>query len=43
MGPLAPSGAAASANAVELAYTGGAPVGAQCALEQVLRVTIIVS
>jgi hypothetical protein len=42
-GPLAPSGAAASANAVELAYTGGAPVGAQCALEQVLRVTIIVS
>ncbi len=37
------SGAAASANAVELAYTGGAPVGAQCALEQALRVTIIVS
>jgi hypothetical protein len=42
-GPGDTSGAAASANAVELAYTGGAPVGAQCALEQALRVTIIVS
>jgi hypothetical protein len=42
-GPGDTSGTVASANAVELAYTGGAPVGAQCALEQVLRVTIIVS
>ena len=42
-GPGDTSGAATSANAVELAYTGGAPVGAQCALEQALRVTIIVS
>jgi hypothetical protein len=42
-GPRDTSGAATSANAVELAYTGGAPVGAQCALEQALRVTIIVS
>jgi hypothetical protein len=42
-GPGDTSGAVASANAVELAYTGGAPVGAQCALEQALRVTIIVS
>jgi hypothetical protein len=37
------SGAATSANAVELAFTGGTPAGAQCALEQALRVTIIVS
>jgi hypothetical protein len=43
VGPGDTSGAVASANAVELAYTGGAPVGAQCALEQALRVTIIVS
>jgi hypothetical protein len=42
-GPGDTSGAATSANAVELAYTGGAPVGAQCALEQALRVTVIVS
>jgi hypothetical protein len=42
-GPGDTSGAATSANAVELAFTGGAPVGAQCALEQALRVTIIVS
>jgi hypothetical protein len=42
-GPGDTSGAATSANAVELAYTGGAPVGAQCALEQALRVIIIVS
>jgi hypothetical protein len=42
-GPGDTSGAATSANAVELAYTGGAPVGAQCALVQALRVTIIVS
>jgi hypothetical protein len=42
-GPGDTSGAATSANAVELAYTGGTPVGAQCALEQALRVTIIVS
>ena len=42
-GPGNASGAVTSANAVELAYTGGAPVGAQCALEQALRVTIIVS
>jgi hypothetical protein len=41
--PGATSGTVTSANAVELAYTGGAPVGAQCALEQALRVTIIVS
>jgi hypothetical protein len=42
-GPGDTSGASTSTNAVELAYTGGAPVGAQCALEQALRVTIIVS
>jgi hypothetical protein len=42
-GPGGMSGTVTSANAVELAYTGGAPVGAQCALEQALRVTIIVS
>jgi hypothetical protein len=36
------AGAPARANAVELAYTGGAPVGAQCALQQALRVTIVV-
>jgi hypothetical protein len=42
-GPGDTSGAVSGANAVELAYTGGAPVGAQCALEQALRVTIIVS
>jgi hypothetical protein len=32
-----------SANAEELAYTGGTPVGAQCQLEQMLRVTIVVT
>jgi hypothetical protein len=44
LGASAPgrSGAASSANAMEMAYTGGAPVGAQCALQQALRVTIIV-
>jgi hypothetical protein len=42
-GPGGNSGASVSPNAVELAYTGGAPVGAQCALEQALRVTVIVS
>ncbi|HEY2278983.1 MAG TPA: hypothetical protein VGI00_11550 [Streptosporangiaceae bacterium] len=42
-GPGDSSGTATSTNAVELAYTGGTPVGAQCALEQALRVTIIVS
>lgn len=31
-----------AASAVELVYTGGAPVGAQCALQQALRVTIVV-
>jgi hypothetical protein len=35
-------GPAASANAVELAYRGGAPVGAQCAIVQALRVTVVV-
>jgi hypothetical protein len=37
------AGAPARANAVELAWTGGAPVGAQCALQQALRVTIVVA
>jgi hypothetical protein len=36
------AGAPARANAVELAWTGGAPVGAQCAFQQALRVTIVV-
>jgi hypothetical protein len=30
-------------NAEEMAYTGGAPVGAQCQLVQTLRVTIVVT
>jgi hypothetical protein len=37
------SDAPGSANAMEMAYTGGAPVGAQCALQQALRVTVIVA
>lgn len=36
-------GAPARPSAVELAWTGGAPVGAQCALQQALRVTIVVA
>jgi hypothetical protein len=36
-------GATGSVNAVETAWRGGAPVGAQCALEQALRVIVIVS
>jgi hypothetical protein len=42
MGSLG-STAGTSANAEELAYTGGAPVGAQCQLVQMLRVTIVVT
>jgi hypothetical protein len=36
-------GAGTSVNAEEMAYTGGTPVGAQCQLEQMLRVTIVVT
>ncbi|HEY0719357.1 MAG TPA: hypothetical protein VGD68_17220 [Streptosporangiaceae bacterium] len=36
-------GGGTSEAAVEMAYTGGAPVGAQCQLEEMLRVTIVVS
>jgi hypothetical protein len=35
--------AGTNANAGEMAYTGGAPVGAQCQLVQTLRVTIVVT
>jgi hypothetical protein len=42
-GALGRAGAGSSGNAEEMAYTGGAPVGVQCALEQALRVTIIVT
>jgi hypothetical protein len=35
--------AGTSVNAEEMAYTGGTPVGAQCQLEQMLRVTILVT
>ena len=41
-GSLNGPGAPASPAAVELAYTGGAPVGTQCAPRQALRVTIVV-
>jgi hypothetical protein len=40
--PAADSGGPPATGAVELSYTGGAPVGAQCALQQALRVTIVV-
>jgi hypothetical protein len=40
--PAADSDGTPGASAVELAYTGGAPVGAQCALQRALRVTIVV-
>ena len=42
-GELGRAGAGISGNAAEMAYTGGAPVGVQCASEQVLRVTVAVT
>ena len=42
-GPAAPVVPIAALAGILLAYRGGAPAGAQCALEQALRVTIIVS